>query len=170
MMNDRMDDAMSEETHRQALKAPLAALRGALSAQQAPPGVEKELMAAFARQFPRQRWYHALSLRQWGMAGGATSTALVAIVALSLSMQAPQGIGVQAAWTAEDAGPDFIALASAERIEQEPNAQIVQTDLPRTALASLGVPLSPDNAGDFVRAEMLVGADGSPLALRLVLP
>ena len=127
-------------------------------------------MDAFARQFPRQRWYHALSLRQWGMAGGATSTALVAIVALSLSMQAPQGIGVQAAWTAEDAGPDFIALASAERIEQEPNAQIVQTDLPRTALASLGVPLSPDNAGEFVRAEMLVGADGSPLALRLVLP
>jgi hypothetical protein len=29
------------------------------------------------------------------------------------------------------------------------------------------VPLTPENAGDIVKAEMLLGADGQPLALRL---
>ena len=66
-----------------------------------------------------------------------------------------------------DAGP-FIALQSAERIEQEANPQMIEADVPRSALTSLGVPVSPENAGDSVRAELLVGADGSPLALRLV--
>ncbi|UUZ50910.1 hypothetical protein LP420_15560 [Massilia sp. B-10] len=55
-----------------------------------------------------------------------------------------------------------------ERIEQEANPQVLEADVPRTALASLGLPVSPEQAGDSVRAEMLVGADGSPLALRLV--
>ena len=40
-------------------------------------------------------------------------------------------------------------------------------EMPRTALASLGVPVSPENAADTVRAEMLVAADGHPLAVRL---
>lgn len=174
-MNDRMDDAMSDGMDEQDLKAPLAALRSALSAQQAPPAVEQALMDAFARQFPRKRWYHALSPRQWGVAGGVTSTALAAVLALSLSLQAPHNAGLAAEWGAAerplaDAGPDFIALASADRIEQEQDPQMVQADVPRTALAAFGVPLDPETAGDSVRAEMLVGADGSPLALRLVLP
>ena len=170
-MNDRMDDAMSDGMDGQDLKAPLAALRGALSAQQAPPAVEQALMAAFARQFPRKRWFHALSPRQWGVAGGVTSTALAALLALSLSLQAPHHAGLPAGWEGPaDAGPDFIALASADRIEQEQDPQMVQADVPRTALAAFGVPLDPETAGDSMRAEMLVGADGSPLALRLVLP
>ncbi len=45
---------------------------------------------------------------------------------------------------------------------------MLETEVPRTALAALGVPVSPENAGDSVRAELLVGADGSPLALRLI--
>jgi hypothetical protein len=150
------------------LAAPLAALRGAMQAQHAPPGVEKELMAAFAARFPPKRWYHALSPRQWSV--GAGSTALVAVMALILTLQAPlppsaaPGIMQQEA----DEGSPFIALESAERIEQETDAQLLEADVPRTALASLGLPVSPENAGDSVRAEMLVGADGSPLALRLV--
>ena len=39
--------------------------------------------------------------------------------------------------------------------------------MPRTALAPLGVTVSPENAADTVRAEMLVAADGHPLAVRL---
>jgi hypothetical protein len=39
--------------------------------------------------------------------------------------------------------------------------------VPRTSLAALGLPLTPENAGDSVRAEMLVAADGQPLALRV---
>jgi hypothetical protein len=44
---------------------------------------------------------------------------------------------------------------------------MVETEVPRSSLASLGLPLTPDNAGDSVKAEMLVAADGQPLALRL---
>ncbi len=164
-MNDRMNNH-SDESRPAALDAPLAALRSAMASQEAPRGVEKELMAAFAQAFPRKRWYDALSPRQWGVAGGLTSTALVAVIALSLSMQSPTPGQLQ--MIAADDGPAFIALESLERIEQEPDPQMVEADVPRTALASYGVTVNPENAGDSVRAEMLVGADGSPLALRLV--
>ena len=136
-----------------------------MAGMDAPRGVEKELMDAFSRQFPRKRWYHALSPAQWGLAGGVGSTALVAVMALLMSMPPPRPADAP---VASDDGAAFYALESAERIEQEPNPQMVETDVPRSALASLGVPVSPENAGDTVRAEMLVGADGSPLALRLV--
>lgn len=46
---------------------------------------------------------------------------------------------------------------------------MVEATVPRATLASLGVPVSPENASDLVLAEMLVGADGRPLALRLAL-
>lgn len=152
------------------LDAPFAALRGAMAAQNAPRGVEKELMDAFKRQFPPRRWYHALSPRQWSIAGGAGSAALLAVLALGLSTHAPPpGQGVPLAPTVRfDEGVPFIALESAERIEQETGARMLETDVPRTTLAALGVPVTPENAGDSVRAELLVGADGSPLALRLV--
>lgn len=164
MTTDRTDPG--DEHRESSLDAPLAALRGALDASNTPPGVEKELMAAFARQFPARRWYHLLSPLQWGMAGGLGSTALVAVMALMLSLHAPSHNDHLEA--ALDDALDFIALDSAERIEQEANAHVIQADVPRTALAALGVPVTPQNAGDSVRAEMLVGADGSPLALRLV--
>lgn len=153
-----------------ALAAPLAALRGALHAHDAPPAVERALMAAFAARFPPRRWYHALSPRQWGM--GAGSTTLVAVMALLLAMPAPTRLdgGPDMALHSVDEGAPFIALESIERIEQEPNPQLLEAEVPRTALASLGLPVNPETAGDSVRAEMLVGADGSPLALRLVSP
>ncbi|MES2148256.1 MAG: hypothetical protein V4508_00545 [Pseudomonadota bacterium] len=157
-MNDTPDPALA---------APMAALRAGLAAHLAPPAVEKELMAAFARQYPRQRWYRALSPAQWGVAGGVGSGAL-AVLLFMLVLQAPQRSGVAPpALIGRDNGVAFIALESLERIEQESAPQLVETDIPRIALAPLGVPVSPENAGESVRAEMLVGADGAPLALRL---
>jgi hypothetical protein len=154
-----------DDTPDPALAAPLAALRAAMAPLDAPRGVEKELMDAFARLTPARRWYHALSPMQWRLAGGAGS-ALVAVLAMALMLQAPSS--VDPAMLSVDQGPAFIALESAERIEQEANPQMLEADLPRTTLAAMGVPVSPENAGDSVRAELLVGADGSPLALRLV--
>ena len=154
------------------LEQPLASLRGAMADLQAPRGVEKELMAAFAKQFPPRRWHHALSPRQWGLAGGAAGVACVAMLALLLPQVAPPGAAPGAGLDRilADDGPAFIALQPRERIEQEANPQMLEADVPRTALAALGVPVNPEEAGESVRAEMLVGADGAPLALRLVLP
>jgi hypothetical protein len=94
----------------------------------------------------------------------------VAAMALVLTLQAPATLDAGLAIRGVDQGGPFIALESLERIEQEANPRMLEADLPRTALASLGLPVNPETAGDSVRAEMLVGADGSPLALRLVSP
>ena len=146
----------------------LAVLREELAGIDTPRCVEKELLQAFGRQFPRQRpWYGFLTLPQWGAAGALCSlTAMAVLLALSphqaVEVNGPPLAGIDAI----DRGA-FVALDSLERIEAEPDARLVEADVPRTALASLGVPLSPDNAADTVRAEMLVGADGQPLAVRL---
>jgi hypothetical protein len=154
----------TDDDRNHALDAPFDALRAAMATQAAPRGVEKELMDAFARQFPPRRWYHALSIAQWGVGSGA----LVALLALTLSLRSPGPLLDGTPPALPDDGTAFIALESAERIEQEADPRMLETDVPRSALASLGVPVSPENAGDSVRAELLVGADGSPLALRLV--
>ena len=109
----------------------LAVLRGAMDTQNAPPGVEKELMAAFAKQFPRKRWYHALSPRQWSL--GAGSTVLATAMALVLTMQTPAPLdpGAGIAYNSVDDGGPFIALESAERIEQEADPRVIEADLPR---------------------------------------
>ena len=159
-----MNDMSTQEDLDDASRISLGALREAMAAQDAPRCVEKELMAAFAKAHPRRRWYHALSPAQWGLAGGVGSTALVAVMALLLTIQAPLRKDPAAALVSED----FIALTSMERIEQEPAPRMVQTNVARAELDALGVAVSPENVGDSIRAEMLVGADGSPLALRLV--
>lgn len=150
------------------LTAPLAALRSAMDTEHAPAQVEQELMAAFAARFPPKRWYHALSPGQWRI--GVGGAALVAVMALVLTPQTTPSINATEGQSISsvDEGSPFIALESTERIEQEINPRVLEADLPLTILASLGLPVSPETAGDSVRAEMLVGADGSPLALRLV--
>ena len=143
-----------------------AALKQELAGLDTPRCVEKELLQAFGRQFPRQRpWYGFLTLPQWGAAGALCSLTVVAVL---LALSPHQAIEVSGQPPAAIDGGAFIALDSLERIEAEPDARLVEADVPRTALASLGVPLSPDNAADTVRTEMLVAIDGQPLAVRLI--
>ncbi|WP_229262621.1 hypothetical protein [Duganella radicis] len=117
-------------------------------------------MAAFTQQHRQRRWYQRLPLARWGMAGGLASAALVAMVFM-LSLRPPPPA------VAATSGNAFIALEPLERIRRESHPRIVETQIARTALAGMGVPITPENAGDQVRAEMLIGADGRPLALRL---
>lgn len=146
------------------------ALRADMAKLDAPRGVEKELMQAFARQFPQKRWYQTLALRRWALAGGL-STLVTAVTVFSLMLHNPRlAVDPDAhgrAMMSRDGGGLFIALESPERIEQEPAPRMVETEVSRSSLAPLGVPLTPENAGDTVKAEMLLGADGQPLALRL---
>lgn len=147
------------------LAARFDALRAELAGRDAPRCVEKELMQAFARQFPKKRrWHQRLSLPQWGAAGALCS---LSVVAMLLALSPHRAITVGAPVIGVDKGAAFIALESLERIEQEPDTRVVEADLPRAALAPLGVPLDPASAAATVRAEMLVAADGQPLAVRL---
>lgn len=143
-----------------------AALRSELAGIDTPRCVEKELLQAFHRRFkPRRRWYQALSLPQWGTAGALCS---LTVVVLLLAQSPHQAVRVNSQpLVGFDGGGAFVALDSLERIEAEPDAQLVEAEVPRTVLAPLGVPVSPENAAETVRAEMLVAADGHPLAVRL---
>jgi hypothetical protein len=156
------------DTNDPLLASPFDALRSEMAKLDAPRCVEKELMQAFAQQFPRkQRWYAKLATPRWSIAGSLASAALVLLVFV-LAPQAPHLRGGEGRPLAGvDSGGAFIALESLERIEAEPSPRMVETQVPRTSLAALGLPVTPENAGDSVKAEMLVAADGEPLALRL---
>jgi hypothetical protein len=159
MSNEDMKDTI--------LASPIAALRSEMARLDTPPGVEKELMQAFALAAKRRRWFHRLATPRWGIAGSLAGVALVLLVFAA----APHGGGGAGTSPLPQLSRDgqgvFIALDSLERIEQEPAPSMVETEVPRTALAQLGVSITPENAGDSVKAEMLVAADGAPLALRL---
>jgi hypothetical protein len=145
----------------------LAQLRSALSGVDAPRCVEKELMQAFTSQFARQRpWYRRLGLLEWS----ATAACLLVTAAVFGLLMLPPHLAGESQLqplVRIDSGAAFIALDSFERIEAEPDPRLVETEVPRTMLAALGLPVTPENAGEAVRAEMLVGAGGEPLALRL---
>lgn len=142
------------------LDSQLQALRAETAALNAPRCVEKELMDAFAKQHARRRWYQRIPRLALPAGGAIALAALAVVVLLKAPAGAPQLIQ-------RDAGGVFIALDSLERIEGESNTRMIETEVPRMELASLGVPVTPENAGDSVLAEMLVSADGEPLALRL---
>ena len=169
-------------TDSNSLTSPFAALRTEMASCNTPPAVGQQLLAAFAKKQAPRRWFQRFSGARWGVAGGATATLLLALtLGFTLMRDAPRqqagnaNVQMVDGLTTADAGSAFIALASFERIEQDPAPRLVEATVPRTALASLaslaslGVPVSPENAGDLVLVEMLVGADGLPLALRLAL-
>ncbi|HEY0487895.1 MAG TPA: hypothetical protein VGD30_00125 [Telluria sp.] len=154
---------MDTNHHHDHLAGQLGALRTAMDGVNAPRCVEKELLDAFAKQHARQRWYQRVPALQWAGAGGAAALAALLALALNAPPVLPDGPQL----VQRDGRGYFIALESLERIEHEPNPRMIETEVPRTELASLGVAVTPENAGDSVLAEMLVSADGQPLALRL---
>ncbi|WP_342115036.1 hypothetical protein [Pseudoduganella sp. OTU4001] len=158
---------MTTPEHDESLLAPsFDALRAASHGLDTPPEVEQALLSTFARQFPKKRWYQRLGRQQWGVASGILAGAgTLAILAVTLVAPMPERSG-QPAFL--DEGGDFIALESRERIEMEAAPQLVEAVLPRTALAGMAGALDPQTAGESVRAQLLIGADGEPLALRLL--
>src|SRR5690606_34615457 len=129
-----------------------------VAALDAPRCVEKELMQAFSAAFPRRKpWYRRLNLPEWTAAGAgfAMSAAVLALLLMPPRLagdrhDAPPLLRF-------DDGAAFIALDSFERIDQETAPRLVEAEVPRTMLATLGLPVTPENAGEPVYAEMLVG-------------
>lgn len=154
------------DQHDAILQPRFALLREELGAHNAPPGVEKELMDAFKKRHAKRRWYQRLSPGGWGMAGLGSACAATLVLMVSLQATRP-GSSDALPLVYRDGGAAFIALDTLERIESEPSPQLVEADLPGSALAAAGVPVAPEDAGSSVRAEMLVSSEGEPLAVRL---
>jgi hypothetical protein len=146
------------------LTSRLDELKGELSRLQAPAELEAELLAQF-----RKRRAKAKRPALWWM----PPLALAATVALvSWMVRSPMPIATETPVEELIAGePDpgpFLALRPLERIALEPGATVVATEFPRALLADWGLPVSPERAGEPVRAEMLYSAQGEPLAMRLL--
>jgi hypothetical protein len=142
---------------------PLAALRRELRSVHPPAALEVALAAHFRRERaraarPRLWWMPPLAL--------AATVAMVSWIARAPlpPMQTP--VVTPAAMETEDA--PFLALRPLERIALEPGTTVVATEFPRALLADWGLPVSPDRAGEPVRAEMLYSARGEALAVRLI--
>ncbi len=146
------------------LELKLDQLKGELAAMRAPDALEGALAARFRKTRPA-----AARPRLWWMPPLALAAA-IAMVSWVVRGPVPEGEGLVTLTPAaaeSDPGP-FVALRPLDRIALEPGTTVVATEFPRALLADWGLPVSPDRAGEPVRAEMLYSRDGEPLAVRLL--
>lgn len=70
--------------------------------------------------------------------------------------------------TATEVTTQFIALSYVAPANLQDGGQIVRVELPRSAMASFGLPVNMDRFGERVKADVLVSADGFARAIRFV--
>lgn len=70
--------------------------------------------------------------------------------------------------TVEEPNSDFVPVPYGEGLSADDSGLVVRVSMTRSALGSLGYPVDEVHAGDVVQADLLVGEDGLPRAVRLV--
>lgn len=160
------DESILEPGQNTLLDLKLDELKRELAGVHAPDTMEAALRTRFrktkpATARPRLWWMPPLALAatiaitSWMIRGPMTDPdSLVSLASPTTTLEG-------------DPGP-FLALKPLERIANESGTRVVATEFPRALLADWGLPVSPDRAGEPVRAEMLYSADGEPLAVRLL--
>lgn len=138
----------------------LRGLRAANAALHAPPELEAALLHAFdaGRKPARKTWRERL--RNWTaplVSAGAVATAAL------LVLLAPPPPVAQAAQS-----HPFIAIGAAERLAGRTDLTVVETRVSQLDLAAWGMPVAPSSVDGSVRTQLLVGADGEPVALRFM--
>ena len=63
---------------------------------------------------------------------------------------------------------DFIPLLYESNLSAEESAHVVRISVPRTTLASLGLPVNEDRVAEPVKADVMLGEDGVARAIRLI--
>ncbi|MBC3915970.1 hypothetical protein H8L32_00600 [Undibacterium sp. CY18W] len=143
-------------------------LRADLQQLHTPAATEQILLQAFAKQQAKdKKQARARRWRPWlaGMLtlGGSLGLFMMTIL-FPAHLQDPSMHNP--AYNNTDL-PPFIALVPLERLNNE-TPHMLEAEVPAAWLTSLGMPVSPEMAGDLVQAQMLVGDDGEPLAMRLL--
>jgi hypothetical protein len=94
----------------------------------------------------------------------ATMTRTVDRPAPKRTVQRPETVRVQPA-----PEPAFMPISLPEKAEDAAiDGRVVRVEIPRAALFAMGVNVPLENGTRDVRAELLLGADGVPKAIRLV--
>ncbi|HYE13588.1 MAG TPA: hypothetical protein VD968_04005, partial [Pyrinomonadaceae bacterium] len=68
----------------------------------------------------------------------------------------------------EEITTDFIPLMQGAQGAGLDSGAVVRVELPRSALASLGLPVNAERAHERVKADVVVGEDGTARAIRFV--
>ena len=167
---DRALDALRQETEK--LHTPAYVENNLMAAFAAAHAVKAGLNTTKARhESSRDRFLRVIS--QWlaPCFAVAASVVMASWMMLSPLSQPVEDAGAASKSAVADAGEaasPFIALQSLERIALEPSPRLIAANVPRSSLAAYGVPINPETAGQSVRTEMLVAANGQPLAMRFL--
>jgi len=150
---------------------------------QAPPRVEMRIMQEF-RFYHRKAAVRRLGfVTAWTLAAAAITFAAVAWWTSRTAAQRPDGsanpaVAVQkdggngatteliAGLSAGDDSGEFTPLPGAVASDYD-DAAILRVRMQRGSLGALGLPVNEQRANEWIQVDLLVGADGSPEAVRL---
>ncbi len=99
--------------------------------------------------------------------GGVTATPVSYNSSAGRRAQAPRD-GSRGSRADREVVTEFIPLGNGEYSASVDAGQVVRVELPRSALSSIGLPVSADRAGERIKADVLVGDDGLARAIRFV--
>jgi hypothetical protein len=133
--------------------------------------IEAELLRAFARQQDEAR--PKLRAVRPVLAAAAARPWLAAAAALLLAVVVWQGV---VRWRSPDASRPavaaeelrFVALPTAVGLPPLESGRVVRVALPVTVLPAYGLDVAPASPDSFVEADVLVGQDDQPRAIRFV--
>ncbi len=63
---------------------------------------------------------------------------------------------------------DFVLVGYGNALDLQDGGQLVRVELPRSAMATFGLPMNMDRADERIKADVLVGTDGRARAIRFV--
>ncbi len=143
----------------------LRELAASLGRTQAPTRVEAELRAAFrqkvAARAKRGTWVRFAAL--------PVAAALLLALGLAVVRRSPEPQAARPARAAaREIVTDFFPLSYGPSPAPEGHLQIVRVRLPRSAMASFGLPLNPDGDQQRIQADVVLGSDGLARAIRFV--
>jgi hypothetical protein len=181
-------------TEAESLDAGLRAMMAAAATQKAPPSVQRALIEEFRRN--RDAYLRSRVQRQiatlstaaaallavgfWLHHGAMRPTGTPTVDGLMKTPGSPRVPAISAAGaTAQnvireiDAGDSeyatsFVPLPYADDPSAIDEGAVVRVEMPRAALASFGLPVAAMESDGTVRADLIVSADGTPQAIRLV--
>ncbi len=180
-----------------AIQTELRALAVAEARREPSVGCEATLMAAYrterGREVHARRWIFALSgamaasflvllgsalmlSRESSKLVESMSSRLGSLAAHrgSSSSVAPADAADESEFTAEGAGQeevtDFMAFYPGADLGSLDSGALVRVRIPSSALGSFGLPVAQGSDDQWVSADLLVGEDGSPQAIRFVRP
>lgn len=68
----------------------------------------------------------------------------------------------------QEIATDFMPLTYDDSSQPMESGQVIRVQMPRTALASFGLPINPERANETVKADLLLADDGSARAIRFI--